>query len=120
MTGLLQVTTVYGDRCYVLASDYEKARHMVPLVTRQGVRFSDRKSYKPGDCTMIARDNVASVKPLPMKAPCPYQAAAFADGWEIGPHGKWYNRRRANGATYVNTPRAFRYICEDHKLGPFS
>lgn len=64
MTDLLQVTTVYGDRCYVRASDYAKARHMVPLVTRQGVDFADRKRHKRGDCTMIALDNIAGVKPV--------------------------------------------------------
>ncbi len=68
MSGLLQVTTVYGDRCYVIAADYEKGRPCIRLVTRQGVYFADRKNHKPGDCTMLARANVASVKPVAVKA----------------------------------------------------
>jgi hypothetical protein len=68
MSGLLQITTVYGDRCYVKAADYEKGRPAIRLVTRQGVYFEDRKSHKPGDCAHLARANVASVKPVAVKA----------------------------------------------------
>lgn len=43
--------------------------------------------------------------------------AALADGWEqFGGHGKWHNPRRNDGACYSNSPRAFRYICDDYKL----
>jgi len=68
MSGLLQITTVYGDRCYVKAADYEKGRPAIRLVTRHGVYFADRKSHKPGDCAHLARANVASVKPVVVKA----------------------------------------------------
>ena len=64
MSNLLQITTVYGDRCYVIAADYEKGRPFIQLVTRQGVYFADRKSHKPGDCAHLARANVASIKPV--------------------------------------------------------
>jgi len=45
------------------------------------------------------------------------KALVIADGWEIGPHGKWINPARNDGAAYVDTPRAFRNIVEDYKLG---
>jgi hypothetical protein len=64
MSGLLRVTSVYGGRLYVTAADYEKGRPLIPLVTRQGVRFPDRKCHKPGDFAHIHRDNVVSVKPV--------------------------------------------------------
>ena len=51
---------------------------------------------------------------------CPYRAAALADGWIIGPNGKWWRPSNDSGARYCDTPRAFRYICEDHDIGPFA
>lgn len=50
--------------------------------------------------------------------PVDIEAFVVADGWEIGPHGKWINPARNDGAAYTSdNPRSLRYIVEDYKLG---
>jgi hypothetical protein len=62
---LLKVTTVYGDTCYIGAEDHARARHMVSLRHRNGIRFEDdRRGGKNGRCTMIAIENIASTEPV--------------------------------------------------------
>jgi len=48
-----------------------------------------------------------------------YRGIAIAAGWVIDPKTrKWWNPARDDGSRYCDTPRAFRYICEDHVLVP--
>lgn len=44
------------------------------------------------------------------------EIAVRAAGWIIGPHGKWINPAINDGASYCDTPRAFKNICEDYGL----
>lgn len=44
------------------------------------------------------------------------EIAVRAAGWIIGPHGKWINPAINDGASYCDTPRAFKNICEDYRL----
>lgn len=61
---ILRITTVYGDRCFVTAEAFERGRVMIPLVTRDGRSVTDLPSFKPGDCHMLHRENIAEVEPV--------------------------------------------------------
>jgi hypothetical protein len=65
-----------------------------------------------------AREETPLANPDNEDAPDAYEIAALAAGWRIGPAGKWTNPSSNSGASYPDTPRAFRYICEDHGLMP--
>lgn len=44
-----------------------------------------------------------------------YKEAALKAGWTLI-NGKWRNPANDDGSAYCDTPRAFRYICEDHNI----
>lgn len=60
---ILQITTVYGDRCFVTRKAFDRGRVMIPLVMRDGRPLTERKGFKPGDCHMLHRENIEKVEP---------------------------------------------------------
>lgn len=81
------------------------------------VSYRDR--FRLIEDALLAWPALVVVEEAPVE-PCQYEAAALADGWHIGPAGKWHNPARNSGASYLQSPKAFRRICEDHGLADFS